>query len=162
MRNNLLLVLKIKHPMKNVFFLFLVSFLFIGFSNVAQAQSKESMKRQKFVNKFTGAVSVKKRNRIIKCIEKSYVSKHLDGTHKGNKNEFLANFFAGIILQSNELSKVPLSKIFDIRLTELNELQAGIAECKFILSTPEGNVETTLYLKSLKKKGKFAFVPKRT
>lgn len=147
--------------MKNLFFLFALTFLFVGFSANVSAQSKESAQRQKFVSRFTGAVSVKKKGRIIRMIEKSYVSTHLDGTHKGNKDEFLASFLAGTLLKNNEFSRVPLSKIFDIRLKELNELQTGIAECKFILTTPEGSVETILYLKTLGKKGKFAFVPKQ-
>lgn len=146
--------------MKNVFFLILFSFLFVGFTNTATAQSKESMKRQQFVSKFMGAVSVKKKGKIIKKIDKEYISKYLDERHKGNKTAFLAGFFSGTILKSGEFSAVPLSKIFDIRLKEINELQEGIAECKFILTTPEGSVETILYLYSLKKKGKFAFVPK--
>ena len=72
---------------------------------------------------------------------------------------FLADFFKGLALTTNEYSRVPLDKIFDIRLSELNELQEGIAECKIILKTPEDDILTVLYLKSLKKKGKFAFVP---
>lgn len=146
--------------MKNAIFLFLVSILFIGFSNVAQAQSKESVKRQQFVSKFMGAVSVKKKGKIIRKIEKSYISKYLDGVYKGNKNDFISNFMKGTITKTHEVSNVPLNKIFDIRLKELNELQAGIAECKFVLTTPEGPVVTILYLRTLKKKGKFAFEPK--
>jgi truncated hemoglobin YjbI len=147
--------------MKNVFILFLLSFLFMGWTNSVSAQSKESMKRQKFVTKFMGSVRVKKKGKMIRMIQKDYVAQHLDGTHKGDKNAFLAQFMSGTVIKSGEFGRVPLSKIFDIRLKELNELQAGIAECKFILTTPEGDVETVLYLKSLAKKGKFAFEPQR-
>ena len=145
--------------MKNVLLLFILSLLFTGFSNLSYGQSQENMKRQVFVSKFTGAINVKKKNRIIKCIDKAYVSKHLDGIHKGNKDEFFAEFFKGMVVKTNEYSRVPLDKIFDVRLKELNELQAGIAECRMILKTSEGDIEIVLYLKSLKKKGKFAFVP---
>ncbi len=145
--------------MKNVIFLLLVSLLFVGLSNTAQAQSKESVKRQAFVSRFMGAVSVQKKNRIIKALDKAYVAKELDGTHKGNKDEFIAKMMKGTITSTGEISSVPLNKIFDIRLKELNELQDEIAECKFILTTPEGAVVTVLYLKSLGK-GKFAFEPK--
>jgi hypothetical protein len=145
--------------MKNALFLFVLSFRFIGASNLSYGQSKESLKRQQFVSEFIEAVNVKKKNRIIKCIDRNNVSKYLDGIHKGNKDEFLSDFFKGLALTTNEYSRIPLDKIFDIRLSELNELQEGIAECKIILKTPEDNILTVLYLKSLKKKGKFAFVP---
>ncbi len=147
--------------MKNGIILFLLSFLFIGMNNFSSAQSKESAKRQKFVTLFMGAVRVQKKNKIIRMIKKDYVSSHLDGKHKGDKSEFLADFLSGTVLKTGEYSRIPLSKISDIRLQELNDLQAGIAECKFILSTPEGSVETVLYLKTQTKKGKFAFEPKR-
>ena len=145
--------------MKNALFLFVLSFRFIGASNLSYGQSKESLKRQQFVSEFIEAVNVKKKNRIIKCIDRNNVSKYLDGIHKGNKDEFLCDFFKGLALTTNEYSRVPLDKIFDIRLSELNELQEGIAECKIILKTPEDDILTVHYLKSLKKKGKFAFVP---
>ncbi len=145
--------------MKNALVLFVLSFLFIGSSNLSYGQSKESLKRQQFVSKFTGGVSVKKKNKIIKRIDKNYVSKNLDEIYKRNKDVFLTEFFKGMVLTTNEYSRVPLDKIFDIRLSELNELQAGIAECKILLKTSEGDIPTVLYLKSLKKKGKFAFIP---
>jgi hypothetical protein len=147
--------------MRNALLFILFSVFFVGFTNNVAAQSKESMKRQQFISKFMGAVSVNKKNKVIKLIDKEYISKYLDGKHKGNKLDFLAQFFAGIVVKSEEFSAVPFSKIFGIRLLEVNELQEGIAECKFILTTPEGDVETVLYLNSLKKPGKFAFVPKR-
>lgn len=146
--------------MKNVILLFLLSSLFLGTSKYTHAQDNDNLKRQKFISKFTGAVDVKKKRKIIKAIDETYVTQNLDEKYKGNKSEFLAYFFAGNIEKTNEFSKVPLAKIFGIRLVELNELQAGIAECKFLLRTSEGVVQTTLYLKSLEKKGKFAFVPK--
>ncbi len=146
--------------MKKGLFLILFSFFFLAFSHQTHAQSKESVKQQKFVSEFVGALSVQKKNKIIQKIDKKYRKEFLKKKHKGNKEAFLAEFLTGYVEKNGEYSKVPLEKVMDARLIEIDELRKGVSACRIVLSTSEGPVNLILILFSRgKKENKYSFQP---
>jgi hypothetical protein len=142
--------------MKNYFKLIFSLTLLIGLSFSLKAQDVITQKQSKFVSKFVGAVNVQKKNKAYKCVSKDFKDKF-----SGHKDEVLANLFAGKISKSGEFSKVPFNKIYNIRLVSVREVQEGITLYNFLLVTPEGPVESSLYLIREGKKGKFGFKSSR-
>ncbi len=138
--------------MKNYFKLLFSLTLFIGLSLSVQAQDVITQKQSKFVSKFVGAVNVQKKNKVFKSVSKDFRDKY-----SGHKDEVLSNLFAGKITKSGEFTKVPFNKIYNIRLVSVREVQEGITLYNFLLVTPQGPVESSLYLIKQGKKGKFAF-----
>lgn len=128
--------------------------LLIGLSFSAHAQDVITQKQSKFVSKFIGSVNVQKKKKVYKMITKEYRSK----IH-GSKDVVLSNVFAGTVKKTGEFSKVPFKKIYTIRLMDVREIQGGITLYNFLLLTPEGPVETSLYLMGNGKKEKFGFQP---
>ena len=146
--------------MKKGLFLTLFSFFFFAFSHHTIAQSKASVKQQKFVSEFVGALSVQKKNKIIQKIDKTYRKEFLKKKHKGNKDAFLAEFLTGTVQKNGECSKVPLDKVMEARLVEIDELRKGVSACKIILSTTEGPINLVLILFTKgKKENKYSFQP---
>lgn len=136
----------ILESMKHLTVLFL--FIVLGFSSSAQ---EIDMERIDFVKKFYVAVTSHKRSKVIKCLDKTYRKEQIK-LLKGNKEQFINEFFAGTDVHTEKYYVVKLVDIENIEVQEV--FDQGNGEWQYIFHVKSGELllKQSLILRKIGKK----------
>ena len=106
--------------------------------------------QQKYIRKFTNAVSKRSEKEIFKLLDKKYRKEQLKFL-SGNRTQLINELFGGSDLETNDYRNIKFSHILKIEVAEVIREKNGMYKYIFRIKTSDFEIFTSLLLN---KKGK--------